>query len=155
MFTRRQIVTQGAVGAIAASALSSATTSLRAEAAEAADDVPSPQDNVEVVRELRNINSSVRSMPSTFETNSLAYGYVPKLRALFSTFVLSNQKFPDFCEAGMGVFYDMYDWHVKNMQPLQVGRMPDNKLTIRFMYTTLIIRQDVEPGYLGQPFDRP
>jgi len=144
MFTRREIVTHGAVGALAASALPSST-------AEAAAPL---QENADIVRQLIGIQAAVRFVPSVLETNTLTFGYVPKLRTLFTAFVQANQKFPDFCEAGMGVFYDMYDWHVKHQQALQVGRTAENRLTIRFMYTTLIIRLDVESGYLGQPFDR-
>lgn len=148
MFTRRQVVTHGTVGAIAAAAMPAS--------AEAATLTPAPQDNgADVVRELKVFESIVKSsLASGLETNSLAYGYVPRLRDAFTTFLKANQKFPDFCEIGVGVFYDLYDWHVKNVQALQVGRMADNRLTIRFMYTTMIVRLEVDAGYIGTPTDR-
>lgn len=148
MFTRRQLVTHGTVGAIAAAAMPAT--------AEAAPSAPAPQDNgAEVVRELKVFESVVKSsLASGFQTNSLAFGYVPRLREAFTTFLKGNQKFPDFCEIGIGVFYDLYDWHVKNVQALQVGRTADNHLTIRFMYTTMIVRLEVDAGYIGTPTDR-
>lgn len=146
MFTRRQIVTHGTVGALAAASIP-ATANLEAAPV---------QDNGDVVRELKTFESIVqKSVSSAFETNTLAYGQVPRLRDLFTAFLKTNQKFPDFCEVGINVFYDIYDWHVKNTQPLQVGRNPDNRLTIRFMYTTLIVRADSpDPSFMGAPFDR-
>jgi len=52
------------------------------------------------------------------------------------------------------VFYDVYDWHVRNQQALTIGRTPDNRLTIKFMFTTLMVRLDTDPFYYGTPFDR-
>ena len=143
MLTRRQIVTRGGAGALG--------VALPASAAAATPE----QDNSDVVRELRAFEQIVqRPLASAFESNSLAYGHVPKLRELFTAFLKANQKFPDFCDVGIAVFYDVYDWHVKHQQALQVGRNPDNRLTIRFMYTTLNVRLDTDPVYFGVPFDR-
>lgn len=143
MFTRRQIVTRGGAGALA--------VAMPASAAAATPE----QDNSDVVRELRAFEQMVqRPLASAFESNSLAFGQVPKLRELYTTFLKANQKFPDFCDVGIGVFYDVWDWHVKHQQPLQVGRNADNRLTIHFMYTTLIVRLDADPAYFGIPFDR-
>jgi len=145
MFTRRQIVTRGGVGALAAAIPASS-----AVAAASPED-----DNADVVRELRAFQQMVqRPLAAAFESNSLAFGQVPRLRELFTTFLKANNKFPDFCDIGVAVFYDVYDWHVRNQQPLTVGRTPDNRLTIRFMYTTLMVRLDTEALYFGTPFDR-
>jgi hypothetical protein len=142
MFTRRQIVTRGGAGALAVAIPASAAATPE-------------QNNDDVVRELKAFEQIVqRPLSSAFESNTLAFGQVPKLRELFTAFLKANQKFPDFCDVGIGVFYDVYDWHVKHQQPLQVGRNPDNRLTIHFMYTTLIVRLDADQLYFGLPFDR-
>jgi len=143
MFTRRQIVTHGTIGAFAAAAIPAP-----------AEAVPA-QDNSDVVAELKRFEQIVqRPLSDAFESNTLAFGQVPKLRDLFTSFLKANQKFPDFCDVGMNVFYDIYDWHVKYQQPLQVGRNPDNRLTIHFMFTTLIVKSEMDPNYIGAPFDR-
>lgn len=145
MFTRRQIVTHGAVGAFGAAAMPAAVEAR----------VPQDSNAQAVVAAVEHLEKTVqRPLSSAFESNSLAFGQVPKLRELFTMFLKANQKFPDFCDIGIAVFYDVYDWHVKHQQPLQVGRNSDNRLTIRFMYTTLNVRLDADPVYFGVPFDR-
>ena len=114
-----------------------------------------PQDNSDVVQELKRFEQIVqRPLTTAFESNTLAFGYVPKLRELYTAFLKANQKFPDFCDIGINIFYDVYDWHVKHKEPLLVGRTAENRLTIRFMYTTLLVRLDTDAVYLGIPFDQ-
>jgi hypothetical protein len=145
MFTRRQIVTHGAVGAFGAAAMPGAVE----------NHAPQDSNAQAVVAAVEHLEKSVQGpLSAAFESNSLAHGYVQRLRDLFTTFLRANQKFPDFCDIGINVFYDLYDWHVKYREPLQVGRTADNRMTIRFMYTTLLVRLDSEPGYMGVPFDR-
>ena len=64
--------------------------------------------------------------------------------------------------AGMGVpyreldpavFTDVYDWHVRYQQPIEVSRV-DNRTAIRFMFTWLILRPEQADGYVGIPYDR-
>jgi hypothetical protein len=54
----------------------------------------------------------------------------------------------------MDVFYDVYDWHVKHMQPLRVARVLEDRLSIGFMFTTLVLRYDLDPSHIGIPFNR-
>src|SRR6478736_9758355 len=142
MFTRRQIVTRGGAGALVAAIPASASAATPED------------DNADVVRELRVFQQMVqRPLAAAFESNSLAFGQVPRLRELYTTFLKANNKFPDFCDVGISVFYDVYDWHVRNQQPLTIGRTPDNRLTIKFMFTTLMVRLDTDPFYFGTPID--
>ena len=45
---------------------------------------------------------------------------------------------PDYCEIGPGVFTDVYDWHVRYQQAIEVSRV-DNRTAIRFMFTWIIL----------------
>jgi hypothetical protein len=141
MVTRRELVTGGVFGALAASPVSAQSES-----------------NAQTVGVLREMQRSLTSIDSTldtaFESNAVAFGFVPKIRQMFTEFMRANFKFPDYQEIGMGVFYDLYDWHIKNNQPLQLSRMSDNRLALRFMFTTMILRQEMDPNHLGVPFDR-
>lgn len=76
-----------------------------------------------------------------------------KIRELYTTFVRATQKFPDFLDVGTFVFYDVYDWHVRNMQPLALSRLPDGRYTLGFMFTRLVLRPDVVPDFIGLPYD--
>jgi hypothetical protein len=68
-------------------------------------------------------------------------------------FMRANYKYPDFIEAGLDVWESVYFWHVKHLQPLATGRLADGRLTIAFMYTTVILRPDAAPGYVSLGFD--
>lgn len=76
-----------------------------------------------------------------------------KIRDLYTQFVRASQKFPDFVDVGVQVFYEVYDWHVRNLQPLALSRLPDGRYTLGFMFTRLVLRPDVVPDFIGQPYD--
>ena len=54
----------------------------------------------------------------------------------------------------MDVFYDLYDWHIKQNLQVPVTRLADGRMVITFMYTQLIVRVDHLPAHIGVPFDR-
>jgi hypothetical protein len=66
----------------------------------------------------------------------------------------ATTKFPDYCDIGLKVFYDIYDWHIRNRQQIVISRQPDNRYAIQFMFTTLILRNEQDPNFIGIPYDR-
>ena len=58
-------------------------------------------------------------------------------------------------EIGTSLFYDVYDWHVRHAQQIQIIRLADQRFAIQFMFTQLIVRWEQDANYLGTPFDRP
>lgn len=69
------------------------------------------------------------------------------------TFLRANHKYPEFMEVGHDIWESVYFWHIKHRQPLQVGRLNDGRYTLAFMFTTLIMRADVDPTFVGLGFD--
>jgi hypothetical protein len=157
MLTRRELVTSGAIGAIASVATASATASEATTVAESAEAPPQEVDNAALRRIAQNtttIDQNLNGLGAAFKTNTLAYGHVPKLREAYTLYWKSHSKFPEFCEVGTDVFYDIYDWHIKNRLTAPVSRIADGRMAITFMYTQLLVRVDQTPGYIGIPFDR-
>lgn len=153
MVTRRDVVTAGALGALATTTAGGRTeegvaamTSADAQSAEAI-----------AAQSLRDIHQEVQAIRRLLQDAligpSVASGPIGEIRRQFTLFLRSNQKFPDYCEVGPQVFTDLYDWHVRHRQPLEVGR-PDGRLALRFMFTWMILRPEQEPGFVGIPFDR-
>ena len=144
MVTRRDVVTGGALSALTAAAF--------------AEPAPAEQDDGQTASAVRGLRGSLDSINSTlntaFETNAVAFGYVPKIREMFTTFMRANFKFPDYMEIGMDVFYDLYDWHIKHNRQMEVSRVLDNRMAIRFMFTLMVLRPEQDPKYLGIPYDR-
>lgn len=141
MLSRRDVIAGGVVGSLAGGSAAQAE-----------------QQQAEVVGALRQIEDHLEQLVSSFDrafnTASLAVGPIGRLRDLFEQFLRSNGKFPDFCEIGVRVFFDVYDWHIRNRQPLVVLRQADNRYTIQFMFTTLILRYEYQLDFVGNPYDK-
>ena len=76
-----------------------------------------------------------------------------KLRDAMTLFLRANAKFPDFLDVGSGVFFEIYDWHVRNQQPLVVARAPDGRYGLGFLFTRLVLRPDAVADFIGVAYD--
>lgn len=63
------------------------------------------------------------------------------------------QKCPHQIEVAYDGFLDLHDWHGRNRQPLAVSRLPDGRYTLVFMGTTVVLRPNTSPGFVGVPCD--
>jgi hypothetical protein len=156
MLTRRELVTGTAIGAIATAASSADSTASPPGLTHPAS---SPQDvdnsSLKIIASrTTEIDQTLDGLSSVVRSNSLAFGFVPKLREAYTLYWKGHGKFPEFCEVGTSVFYDIYDWHVKNRLPIPVSRFADGRMSITFMYTQLLVRIDQSAEYIGIPFDR-
>jgi hypothetical protein len=79
---------------------------------------------------------------------------IPYLRCRFMAHLKSAGKFPDYCEVGKQYFDEVYDWHVRHMQPIQMTRTAENQMVIQFMFTQLVLRSEMDETYCGQPYDK-
>jgi len=158
MLTRRELVTGSAVGALASVAGPAADAT--AAAIPAATFQPPPPQDIDnaalrrIADSMTKVGNSVDQLSGAFRTNTLAYGFAGSLRAAYTLYWKSHSKFPDFCEVGTDVFYDIYDWHLRQRLTPPVSRLQDGRLVITFMYTQLLVRVDQSGGYIGIPFDR-
>lgn len=103
-----------------------------------------------VTDELRGIKEALTTLADGAD---LPAAIVSKLRDQMSMFLRANGKFPDFFDVGQSVFYQVYDWHVKNAHPLVVGRQPDGRYALQFMFSRLILRPESDANYVGAPYD--
>jgi hypothetical protein len=78
---------------------------------------------------------------------------VSRVRQQQRTWIMAARKYPDFIEVGLDVWENVYDWHVAYQQPLNVTRLADGRYTLLFMFTTLLLRPDQNPDFVGYAFD--
>jgi hypothetical protein len=78
---------------------------------------------------------------------------VSRVRHQQRTWLTATRKYPDFLEIGLDVWDNVYDWHVAYQQPLNVTRLADGRYAMAFMFTTLLLRPDQSPDFVGYPFD--
>ena len=140
MLSRRELLSAGVVGSLGADSAPGTETEQQAER----------EAQLEIARRISSVETAIRGLNPL----SLAQGPVAKIRGLMETHLRSASKFPDYMEVGVGVFFDMYDWHVKHQQQLVVIRQTDNRYHMQFMFTVLILRPEFDANYIGTPYDK-
>jgi len=78
---------------------------------------------------------------------------VMRIRQQQRTWMRATQKFPDFIEIGIDVWDNLYDWHVVHQQPVSMARTADGRYAMVFMFTTLLLRPEQAPDFVGFAFD--
>ena len=142
MLSRRELFTAGIAGGLGSGAPASAATGVEQDTTR--------EGQREIARAIGQVEDAIRQGLQP----TLSYGQVGKIRSQMEQFLRSHSKFPDYFEIGSGVFVELYDWHVKNHQQLNVTRLGDGRYTMQFMFSTMILRPDQESGYIGYPYDR-
>jgi hypothetical protein len=145
MISRREVVTAGVLGSFTGAAAT-------AEASQGA------QDDSQTRAVLTRIQQELDTINSTLEAGlvgpSLNAGAIGRIRERLTTHLRAAGKFPEFLEVGTALFYDVYDWHVRHAQQIQITRIAEQRFAIQFMFTQLIVRWEQDANYLGVPFDR-
>jgi hypothetical protein len=145
MLTRRDVVTGSLFGTLATGA--------------AAAPVEQARDTAEMERGLKAITDELERIREVLDDGllgpSLSHRLIIPVRTAMDLYLKTTGRFPDYVEIGRAVFMDVYDWHVKFQQPLQLNRTTDNRVVIRFMLTQLILRHEQDPAFVGTPYDRP
>lgn len=141
MISRREIVTAGMLGTLGT----------------ASPAIAEIQQDVQTIREgFSKVEEAMRSLKSATDEglrgNSMNYGGVGSVSDKIKRFARLSGKFPDFCDIGLDIFYDVYDWHVRQQQQINIVRLSDQRIAIQFMFTQLILRWENEPSYVGTPY---
>ena len=139
MVQRRDLVGGGLVAGLA---------SMMAPSAEAP-----PRPTMTGSRRARSIASAKPSSGSSSRSTSARWRGVSRVRQQQRTWMMSTRKYPDFIEIGLDVWDNIYDWHVVYQQPLNVTRLADGRYAMSFMFTTLLLRPDQNPDFVGYAFD--
>jgi hypothetical protein len=104
-------------------------------------------DDSEVSRAVRELRQAIEA------TANRPWARIARIREQQRTWLQLTRHYPDFIEIGIGVWDALYEWHVRFQQPVNMARMTDGRYVMTFMFTTLILRPEVEVDYVGQPFD--
>jgi len=95
----------------------------------------------------------LRTLVERTSTPSTATAAIALIRQQQRAYIRSHDKYPDFIEVGLGVWEEVYDWHVRYQQPITAARLADGRYMIGFMFTNLILRPDQALDYIGFGFD--
>lgn len=141
MVERRNLMTAGLVASLGA--LAAAPEGVAAQR----DD----NNNDAVARAVESLRQEVaRQFEAVDQRPWRAVGRVREQQRIW---LRSTQKYPDFIEIGTDVWEALQDWHVRQQQPLNVTRLADGRYAMAFSFTTLLLRVDAMPDYVGPPLD--
>ena len=76
-----------------------------------------------------------------------------KIREQQRLFMRANQKFPDYIEVGLGVWFTVHDWYVRHQRAVTIGRTTDGRYTMPVMETLLLLRPEQAETFVGFGFD--
>ncbi len=137
MMTRRELVTGGVLGFASGGA--------RVMPAGAAED----RDTAAVLKDMLDEFRKQRTSCRTVECAT-----IEQIRAQQRIFLKANNRYPDYIDVGVGPWEDVYDWHVRFGQQLNITRTPDGRYAMMFMFTNLVLRPEMLPGYVGLGYDK-
>ncbi len=120
-------------------------------APETAEAAAQRDDDETVARAVNSLRDTIDRRLETLQSG--AWRRVTQIREQQRLWLRSTQKYPDFIEIGVDVWESLYDWHIRYQQPLNVARMPDGRYAMVFMFTTLLLRSDTNPDFIGVAFD--
>lgn len=118
------------------------------------------QDQTDVILKsgLGGIDNSIDEFKSTVDSglrgNSMNFGGVGLVKNELQRYLKQSGKFPEYIDIGVSIFFDVYDWHVRNQQQIQISRLADQRMSIQFMFTQLILRWENAENYISQAYDR-
>src|SRR5262245_9555270 len=142
MIPRRNLVTGGLVGGVLGALRGDDVEAAPAGApgADVTDDMVA-----KVVGAIAGLRTEIQSLKSFPE--------IAPVRDVQLTHLRANGKFPDYLDVGTNLWYAVHDWHIRWQQPLTLGRDNLGRYTLLFGQTTLILRVEAMPAFIGVPYD--
>jgi hypothetical protein len=115
------------------------------------------QDQEVVAQQIKGLQGEIANLSKTLEKAllgpSLSAGSIVDIREKLILHLRSHGKFPDLMEVGVNPFMEVYDWHVRHQQQIQITRVSE-RFAIQFMFTNLVVRWDMDRNHIGTPYDR-
>ena len=106
--------------------------------------------DAQVVQALKDVESVLRRQE---DGRNAHWTQMRRVQEQQRTFLKSWHRYPQFIEIGARVWEGLIEWHVREEQMLNVTRTADGRYVMTFMFTTLLMRPDLEDNYIGPGFD--
>lgn len=148
---RRSLVNGALAASVAALVAPVRADAARAEAAGGAAAAGAGDDNGAAAAAVSSLHSSIDRMFRQVQTEP--WTDIARIRKAQHDWLKAQQKYPDFIEVGLDVWDGLHDWHVRYQQPMSITRLDDGRYAMAFMFTTLLLRPDMQVDWIGYPFD--
>lgn len=141
MMNRRALISRSALGGALLAVNAPASPAAESEAVADVSD----RQMEDFVKAVRGIGAEINRQTTFWE--------IAAVREQIRTFLRVNLKFPDYLDVGSDIWQQVYDWHVRFQQPLTLGRTSEGRFTILLLATTIVMRPEQTPNYIGLPYD--
>ena len=114
-------------------------------------------DGGQMPRDMADLARAIDSMSALLATTigqSRLFTEIAPIRTAQKDFLVAHAKMPDIIEVGVNVWFNVYDWHIKWQQPINMGRDANNRRTIAVLETLVVLQIDQPPNSVGQAYDK-
>jgi hypothetical protein len=152
MLARRRMLGTTLFGGLLGSAIP-ASVSARSRTAAEAEGGPADQGNQTSERQLTEIADALKDLRKAIEAPQGAFVEILPIRQKQMDYLKATNKFPDFIDVGLDVWFAVHDWHIKRLQQPVLGRDANGRYTISVLGTQLVMRPDLVPTFISAPYD--
>ena len=152
MLARRRMLGTTLVGGLLGSAIP-ASLSARSRSAAEAEAAAADQSNQLAERQITEIVEALKDIRKAIEAPPGAFVEILPIRQKQMDYLRATNKFPDFIDVGLDVWFAVHDWHVRPLQQPALGRDANGRHTISVMGTQLVMRPDLVPTFISAPYD--
>ena len=152
MLARRRMLGTTLLGGLLGSAIP-ASLSARSRTAADAEAGPSEQSGQMSDSQVTKIVDALKDVSRAIEAPPGAFVEILPIRQKQMDYLRSTNKFPDFIDVGLDVWFAVHDWHIKHLQQPALGRDASGRYTISLMGTQLVMRPDLVPTFISAPYD--
>ena len=104
-------------------------------------------------RQMMDIVNALKDIRSAIEVPQGPFTEIAGIRQKQVDYLKATNKFPDFIDVGLDVWFAVHDWHIKHLQQTVLGRDGSGRYTITLMATQLVMRPDLVPTFISAPYD--
>ena len=152
MLARRRILGTTLFGGLLGAAIP-ASLSARSRTAVEAEAGPVDQSNQLSERQITEIVEALKDIRKAIEAPPGAFVEILPIRQKQMDYLRATNKFPDFIDVGLDVWFAVHDWHVRHLQQPALGRDASGRYTISLLGTQLVMRPDLVPTFISAPYD--
>jgi hypothetical protein len=99
-----------------------------------------------IVDALKDVSRAIQAPPGAFVE-------ILPIRQKQMDYLKATNKFPDFIDVGLDVWFAVHDWHIRHLQQPALGRDANGRYTMSVMGTQLVMRPDLVPTFISAPYD--
>jgi hypothetical protein len=143
MFARRKMIAGGLVAGLVGAVIPS-----RDDVNAAADAAPAVDENTPIFQKIYEELQLHRPTCGILSCASL-----DSIRRQQHIYLRAHGRYPEFIDVGLGPWEDLYAWHIKYQVPLKMGLRSDGFYGMPYCLTTIVLKPNMQPDYVGPAYD--